>query len=146
MKHCFASFSLKGHPISGADPSIHWITVNGISYVEKVGKYQVCKHGSVWRWWRLSVFCYPGFQNPFWEKRLQETSCKLMSLKHKYFGCFHLVSLLVISELMKEVALAFTTGTGDLGGANPSNVNVFLSFWPSWSHGFTVIASGYKVT
>lgn len=35
------------------------------------------------------------------------------------------IYLLIISELIKDVALAFTTGTGDLADAAASKVNNF---------------------
>lgn len=38
---------------------------------------------------------------------------------------------LIISEFIKEVALAFTTGTGDLAGNAASKVGIFTPLSPS---------------
>lgn len=43
------------------------------------------------------------------------------------------VDLLIISELIKEVALAFTTGTGDLADVAASKVSNFPPLSLSWS-------------
>lgn len=46
--------------------------------------------------------------------------------------------LLIMSELINDVALAFTTGTGDLAGGAASKLGSLLSLALSWSHRFTL--------
>lgn len=51
------------------------------------------------------------------------------------------VDLLIISELINDVALAFTTGTGDLAGAAASKPGSLPPLALSWSHRFTLWVS-----
>lgn len=48
-----------------------------------------------------------------------ENKCSSIKLLSRF------VDLLIIIELIKEVALAFTTGTGDLAGNIGSKVGIF---------------------
>lgn len=54
------------------------------------------------------------------------------------------VDLLIISEFIKEVALAFTTGTGDLAGNAASKVGIFTPLSPSWLQRFILLGLTHK--
>lgn len=58
--------------------------------------------------------------------------------------CLHwpaCVDLLIISELINDVALAFTTGTGDLAGGAASKLGSLPALALSWSYRFTLRVS-----
>lgn len=57
---------------------------------------------------------------------------------HHWPAC---VDLLIISELINDVALAFTTGTGDLADATASKPGSLLPLTLSWSHRSTLWVS-----